>query len=92
LLKVRTGLKGVTFNANLAIEKVESRSGEYWIWVSPGTSQLTFALPDFPLFEYKLSSLVEENEVYVILLIANFPEQIIYRDTSILYMSWNVNG
>ncbi|MDA3822765.1 MAG: PEGA domain-containing protein [Bacteroidales bacterium] len=93
LLKVRTGLKGVTFNANLAIEKVESRSGEYWIWVSPGTSQLTFALPDFPLFEYKLSSLVEENEVYVILLIANFPEQIIYRDTSILqqFVSFNTD-
>lgn len=91
LLKVRTGLNGVNFSANLAIEKIESGSGEYWMWVSPGTSILRFAVRDFPLLEYKLPRIVEGNKVYVILLTANFPDQVIYRDTSSLqqFVSFN---
>jgi hypothetical protein len=82
LIKVRTGLNNVSFFSNLAIEKIEHRTGEYWVWVSPGTTQLRIAVQDFPLLDYKLPELTEERNVYVILLIATFPEKIIYKDTA----------
>ncbi|MCX6335252.1 MAG: PEGA domain-containing protein [Bacteroidia bacterium] len=81
LIKVRTGLNNVSFFSNLALEKTEHRTGEYWVWVSPGTTQLRIAVQDFPLLDYKLPELTEERNVYEILLIATFPEKIIYRDT-----------
>ncbi len=34
IIKVRTGLNNVKFFSNLSVEKVERRSGEYWVWVS----------------------------------------------------------
>jgi hypothetical protein len=82
LIKVRTGLNNVSYFSNLDTEKIEHRTGEYWVWVSPGTTQLRIAVQDFPLFDYKLPLNAEERNVYVILLIATFPEKVVYRDTS----------
>lgn len=82
LIKVRTGLSNVSFFSNLAIEKTEHHTGEYWVWVSPGTTQLRIAVQDFPLLDYKLPQMAEGKNVYIILLIATFPEKIIYRDTA----------
>jgi hypothetical protein len=82
LVKVRSGLSNVKFFSNLAIEKVESHPGEYWIWLSPGSTQLKIAVQDFPLFDFKFPEKVEKSAVYTILLIAIFPEKVVYRDTA----------
>jgi len=82
IVKVRSGLTNINFYSNLAIEKVEAHPGEYWIWLSPGSSQLKIAVQDFPLYDYTFPVKVEKNTVYSILLIAILPVEVIYRDTA----------
>jgi len=89
LIKVRTGLDEVNFFSNLSIEKVEHNYGEYWLWVSPGTNQLKIAVQDFPLLEFDLPAKTKGSTVYVILLTAIFPDQIIYRDTIQPFISFS---
>jgi hypothetical protein len=82
LLKVKTGLSNVNFFTNLSVEKTEQRPGEYWVWVSPGSKHFKAAVSDFPIVEFQFPEEVQGNNVYSVLLIAIFPENIIYRDTS----------
>jgi hypothetical protein len=84
LIKVKTGLSNVNFFSNLSVEKTEQHTGEYWVWVSPGSRHFKIAVSDFPIVEFQFPDEAEGNAVYSILLIAIFPEKIIYRDTSSL--------
>jgi hypothetical protein len=82
LIKIRTGLNNVNFYSNLSVEKVERKTGEYWVWVSPGSKQLRIAVNDFPLLDFELPEAVNENSVYIVILIAIMPEKIVFRDTA----------
>lgn len=73
LIKARTGLIGLEFNSNRGIEAVDYRNGEYWIWVSAGTNNLSIYLEDFPLCEYNFPIATRRNEVYKLTIVGIVP-------------------
>lgn len=92
LLKIRTGISDIEFLSNLGIERVEAKTGEYWVWISPGATQIRIGVEGFPLLEYHFPESIKEQNVYSILLIPIFAEQVVFtRDTSMMQRSVSFN-
>ena len=82
LIKARSGMQGITFTADLGIRKQEVHEGEYWLWVPPGTGQITMTAPDLPTLEFEMPGYTEEYVVYIIIIAAILPDKVIYENMS----------
>ncbi|NLO49966.1 MAG: PEGA domain-containing protein [Bacteroidales bacterium] len=67
IIKVRTDLRGLAFDAgkNL-VGDIQIKSGEYWLYVSPGESRITIYKDGFITKHYLLPLAVESSKVYVL--------------------------
>ncbi len=69
ILKVRTDLDGLIFDANLGVEgNIEKKPGEMWIYVSPGEKQIRISKEGFILLPYNIPITIKENSVYQMIL------------------------
>jgi hypothetical protein len=78
IIKVRVGLQGISFSADLGINKSEFHDGEYWLWVPPGTLTLSIEAPSYPKTDFKLPVFTEEYNVYMVFLSVTAPEKTEY--------------
>jgi hypothetical protein len=67
IIKVRTDLRGLAFDAgkNL-VGDIDLKSGEYWLYVSPGENRITIYKDGFITKHFPLPLLVETSKVYVL--------------------------
>lgn len=67
IIKVRTDLRGLAFDAgkNL-VGDIELKSGEYWLYVSPGENRITIYKDGFITKHFPLPTRVESSKVYVL--------------------------
>jgi hypothetical protein len=67
IIKVRTDLRGLAFDAgkNL-VGDIELKSGEYWLYVSPGENRITIYKDGFITKHFPLPIRVESSKVYVL--------------------------
>ena len=69
IIKIRTDLKGLIFDTNLGVEgDIEKKTGEFWVYVSPGEKQIRIAKEDFILLPYNIPLTIKENTVYQMIL------------------------
>lgn len=80
ILKLRTGLQNLKFSSDLEIKKIETHSGEYWLWVSANTKVLTIEADSIGKLQYTLPAYAEEYNVYVVFLTVILPDQIVYKN------------
>ena len=67
LIKVRTDLTGLNFNANLGIVgNVNKKDGDYWVYVSPGEQRIKFIKEGYIAKSYSIPLVVESSKVYVL--------------------------
>ena len=65
IIKILTDLDGLGFESNLGIEgKVEKKTGEYWLYVSPGERRIRATREGFIPLEYNLPERAVESTVY----------------------------
>jgi len=69
IIKVKTDLSGLSFNANKGIEgNVIEKTGEYWLYVSPGEKRIEVKKQDFIPLQFDLNRNIESGMVYVLIL------------------------
>ena len=69
LIKVRTDLKNVKFDARAGVEgSVDFKNGEYWVYVSPGERSLRIIKEGFITREYEFEEKIEASTVYSFIL------------------------
>lgn len=65
LIKLRTSLQGLQFDATFSIiGDVEINKGEYWIYVSPDEKRLTIMKTGFTTLHYNIPVNLKSNQVY----------------------------
>jgi hypothetical protein len=66
IIKVRSDIEGLNFSASTPIVgNVEHRYGEYWIYVSEGTRQLSIYATGFIKLSYVFPERIESGKVYI---------------------------
>lgn len=70
IIKVRSNLEGLQFDSNLGITKMDFRTGEIWLYVSPGERGLKFMSPGYITMDYPIPERIESSQVYILELIA----------------------
>ena len=69
IIKVRTDLPFLHFTAsNPIVGKVEFMNGEYWVYLSGGTRQLSVYTEGFIKFSYNFPVSIESGKVYLLVL------------------------
>lgn len=65
IIKVETTLTGFTFDTGtIAITKSENRTGEIWVYVSPGVRKFNIYHPDYGVCRYEIPVTIETASVY----------------------------
>ncbi len=64
IVKVLTNLKNLSFESNLGIIAAEQKTGEYWIYISPGERRLRFICEGFIPLDYTIPERIEAGNVY----------------------------
>ena len=65
IIKIRTDLDGLIFDTSLRIEgDIEHKTGEFWIYVSPGEKQLRISKSGFIPLIYNIPMLIKSQTVY----------------------------
>jgi len=67
IIKVRTGLKNLKFHSN-QLSDLEQRTGEYWLYVSPGIRYLEIMKEGLAKKGYQIPLSIESQNVYTMLL------------------------
>lgn len=67
IIKVRSGLKDVNFHSNQLSDLVK-KTGEYWLYVSPGIRYLEIMKEGFAKKGYQIPLSIESQHVYTMLL------------------------
>jgi hypothetical protein len=74
IIKVRSNIEGIRFDANLGIEgNPVFEEGEVWLYISPGERRIKLMREGFITMDYNLPVRIEEASVYVLELIATLP-------------------
>jgi len=67
IIKVRSDIKNLRFTAsNPVVGKVDFINGEYWVYISGGTRQLSFFTEGFIKFSYNFPQDIEKAKVYIL--------------------------
>lgn len=75
IIKVRSNIEGIRFDANLGIEgNPVFEDGEVWLYVSPGERRLKLMREGFITMDFNLPVRIEEASVYVLELKATLPD------------------
>jgi len=66
IIKVRTDLEGLLFETNLGIEgDIVEKTGELWIYVSPGEKQIRISKEGFIILPYNIPITIQSRMVYI---------------------------
>ena len=68
IVKVLTDLSSLSFESNSGIVAVEEKTGEYWIYISPGERRLRFISVGFIPLDYNIPETIESGNVYQMIL------------------------
>jgi formylglycine-generating enzyme required for sulfatase activity len=75
IIKVRSNIEGIRFDANLGIEgNPVFEDGEVWLYISPGERRIKLMREGFITMDYNLPVRIEAASVYVLELIATLPD------------------
>ncbi|MCF8303198.1 MAG: PEGA domain-containing protein [Bacteroidales bacterium] len=92
LIKVRTGLSGVTILPNAgAVGDVSYKEGDYWVYVSPGEQQLKFVKEGFIAKTFSFPMPIESSTVYVLELTGTGDKQALDEDLIKTTFRFNVS-
>src|SRR6056297_2927063 len=64
IIKVRTGLKNLNFHSN-QLSDLEQKTGEYWLYVSPGIQYLEIMKDGFSRMGYQIPQKIESQNTYI---------------------------
>lgn len=64
IIKVRTALENVKFHSN-QLSDLEQKTGEYWLYVSPGIRYLEIMKDGFSKMGYEIPTAIETQNVYI---------------------------
>lgn len=81
LVYINIETKGIKFYANRGVEKIEELEKGYKVWIPHETTILKIAIPQFPLYEYKLPKSVFKYATYIINIETKFNQEYVYVDT-----------
>lgn len=73
LIKIKTDLKGLQFESNLGISKVTKKTGEYWVYISPGERRIKLIKEGFVAKDFYIPSeiQIESYDVFNLIVTTN---------------------
>ena len=71
LIKVRTDIQGLNFQAAKGIVKIISKEGDYWVYISFGEKRLKIFKNGYKTLAYPISNSIKSYDVYVMELSSN---------------------
>ncbi|GHT42363.1 hypothetical protein AGMMS49965_13720 [Bacteroidia bacterium] len=93
MVKIETPLKleDITFDAGMVgIEHSEQKTGEIWVWLSPGAQRLTIIHKDLgSVRNYDFGSSLKEATVYILKLKSGTTTTVINEDVALQYLIVN---
>ncbi|GHT19135.1 hypothetical protein AGMMS4957_02720 [Bacteroidia bacterium] len=93
IVKIETPLKleDITFDAGMVgIEHSEQKTGEIWVWLSPGAQRLTIIHKDLgSVRNYEFGAPLKEATVYVMKLKSGTVERVVTDDVALQYFVVN---
>jgi len=84
IIKVRIGLKDIDFSADLGINRIAEKEGEFWLWVPPGTSSLQIITFENDAIEVSFPRYIEEYSVWIVIFTMVLSPENEYLDLPVL--------
>lgn len=92
LIKIRTDLSGLKFNANIGVVgDVQKKDGDYWVYVSPGEQRMKFIKEGFISKSYNFPEPIEGSSVYVLKLTNTDNKSLLDENLVKVMFRFNVN-
>jgi len=92
LVKIRTDLSGLKFNANIGVVgDVQKKDGDYWVYVSPGEQRMKFIKEGFISKSYNFPEPIEGSAVYVLKLTNTDNKSLLDEDLVKVMFRFNIN-